>query len=135
MVFPRKGEARTRERPPVSADFRYRANYVEVRGSRMHYVDEGRPDADPVVFLHGNLTWSYLWRNIIPYLTAHARCIAPHLIGMGRSAKPDVDYRFFDHVGYLEGFLDALDLRNITLAYTTGARRSASTTPAATKPT
>ena len=65
-------------------------------------------------FLHGNPTSSYLWRNIIPHVTSLGRAIAPDLIGMGKSDKPDLEYRFFDHVKYVEGFIEALDLKNIT---------------------
>ena len=97
----------------ISAAFPFQSNYVEVNGSKMHYVDEG--SGDPVLFLHGNPTSSYLWRNIIPYVSPHARVIAPDLIGMGRSDKPDIDYRFYDHAAYLDAFIEALDLRNITL--------------------
>ncbi len=79
----------------------------------MHYIDEGA--GDPILFLHGNPTSSYLWRNIIPYLVPHGRCIAPDLIGMGKSDKPDLDYRFFDHANYVEGFIKKLDLSNLTL--------------------
>ncbi|MDX1608860.1 MAG: haloalkane dehalogenase [Halofilum sp. (in: g-proteobacteria)] len=97
----------------IPVDFPFTSRYVEVHGARMHYIDEG---AGPVVlFLHGNPTWSYLWRNIIPWLSPHARCIAPDLIGMGRSDKPDLDYRFFDHVRYLDGFIEALALDRVTL--------------------
>jgi haloalkane dehalogenase len=98
---------------PIAAEFPFEAHFVEVHGARMHYVDEG--SGDPVLFLHGNPTSSYLWRNIIPHLTDRARCIAPDLIGMGQSDKPDIAYRFFDHYKYLVGFIEALDLRNITL--------------------
>jgi haloalkane dehalogenase len=97
----------------ISADFPFKANYVEVHGSQMHYVDEGT--GDPILFLHGNPTSSYLWRNIIPHLTSLGRCIAPDLIGMGKSDKPDIGYRFFDHARYLDGFIEALGLTNITL--------------------
>ena len=79
----------------------------------MHYVEAGT--GDPIVFLHGNPTSSYLWRNVIPHLAPLGRCIAPDLIGMGRSGKPDIEYRFFDHVRYIDGFVDALGLRDITL--------------------
>ncbi|MFK7803538.1 MAG: haloalkane dehalogenase [Anaerolineae bacterium] len=98
---------------PISADFPFESNYIEVKGSRMHYVDEG--SGDPILFLHGNPTSSYLWRNVIPHLTQHGRCIAPDLIGMGKSDKPNIDYRFFDHADYLDGFIKALGLTNITL--------------------
>ena len=72
-------------------------------------------EGDPILFLHGNPTWSYLWRNIIPYLAPQGRCIALDLIGMGRSDKPDIHYGFFDHAAYLEAFIAKLGLRNLTL--------------------
>lgn len=80
----------------------------------MHYVDVG--EGDPILFLHGNPTSSYLWRNIIPHLSTRARCIAPDLIGMGKSDHPDIPYRFDDHYRYISGFIDALDIgSNLTL--------------------
>jgi len=97
----------------ISADFPFQPHHVEVLGSRMHYVDEG--SGRPVLFLHGNPTSSYLWRNIIPYLSTSSRCIAPDLIGMGKSDKPDIEYRFFDHVKYLDGFIEALGLEDLVL--------------------
>jgi haloalkane dehalogenase len=97
---------------PISADFPFKSNFVEVHGSKIHYVDEGQ--GDPVLFLHGNPTSSYLWRNIIPYVTSQARAIAPDLIGMGKSDKPDLDYRLVDHFKYVEGFIEKLGLKNIT---------------------
>ncbi len=96
----------------ISSDFPFESKYVEVEGSRMHYVEEG--SGDPILFLHGNPTSSYLWRNIIPYAAQAGRAIAPDLIGMGRSDKPDIGYRFFDHVRYVDGFIEKLRLRNIT---------------------
>jgi haloalkane dehalogenase len=68
-----------------------------------------------VLFLHGNPTSSHIWRNIIPHVAPFGRCIAPDLIGYGQSGKPDIDYRFFDHVRYLDAFLDALDIRDVVL--------------------
>ncbi len=97
----------------ISADFRFESKYVEVLGSRMHYVDEGV--GDPVMFLHGQPTSSYLWRNIIPHVAPVARCVAPDLIGMGKSDKTDLEYRFVEHVKYVEGFIEKLGLENITL--------------------
>lgn len=97
----------------ISAAFPFESKFLEVRGSRMHYVEQG--EGDPVLFLHGNPTSSYLWRNIIPHVSGNARCIAPDLIGMGKSDKPDLEYRFFEHANYIEGFIDALGLTNITL--------------------
>ena len=80
----------------------------------MAYVDEGA--GDPIVFLHGNPTSSYLWRNIIPYCTEIARCLAPDLIGMGQSgSSPSGSYRFNDHAGWLEAWLDGMGLNeNVT---------------------
>jgi haloalkane dehalogenase len=83
-----------------------------VHGRSMAYVDVGK--GDPIVFLHGNPTSSYLWRNIIPHLSTGYRCIAPDLIGMGDSDKlpdsgPD-SYTFAEHRTYLDGLLDELDL-------------------------
>ena len=97
----------------ISADFPYASHYAEVHGSQIHYVEEG--NGDPVLFLHGNPTSSYLWRNIIPHVQSHARCIAMDLIGMGKSDKPDIDYSFFDHAQYVEGFIETLGLQNLTL--------------------
>jgi len=79
----------------------------------MHYVDVGK--GDPILFLHGNPTSSYLWRNIIPYLQTKGRCIAPDLIGMGKSDKPDIDYTYDDHYEYLVKFIEKLKLKKITL--------------------
>ena len=97
----------------ISADFPYTSHYAEVQGSQIHYVEEG--SGDPILFLHGNPTSSYLWRNIIPHVQSHARCIAMDLIGMGKSDKPDIDYSFFDHAKYVEGFIETLGLQNLTL--------------------
>lgn len=97
----------------ISAKFPFEPNFVEVNGSKMHYVDVG--EGDPILFLHGQPTSSYLWRNVIPHLQASGRCIAPDLIGMGKSDKPKIDYKFEDHYDYLEKFIDQLGLKNITL--------------------
>jgi haloalkane dehalogenase len=101
------------EEREISADFPYTSRFVEVHGSKMHFIDQGK--GDPILLLHGNPTSSYLWRNIIPYLTPHARCIAPDLIGMGKSDRPKLGYRFFDHSRYVGGFIEAMGLENVTL--------------------
>src|SRR5215813_727830 len=88
----------------ISTEFPFQSNFVQVHSSKIHYIDEGK--GEPILFLHGNPTSSYLWRNVIPHLTGNARCIAPDLIGMGKSDKPDNEYRFFDHVKYIERFID-----------------------------
>ena len=86
---------------------------IDVLGSRMAYVDVGQGPV--VLFQHGNPTSSYLWRNVIPHVAPYARCIAPDLIGMGASDKPDIAYRVEDHARYFEGFIDALGLTDVVL--------------------
>lgn len=86
---------------------------VEVKGSRLHYLEAGA--GDPILFLHGNPTSSYLWRNVIPHVEDRGRCIAVDLIGMGRSGKPDIAYHLVDHIAYIDAFIDALGLSNLTL--------------------
>ncbi len=98
---------------PITETVPYPSRFVDVLGSRMHYVEGG--SGDPVLFLHGNPTSSYLWRNVMPHLDGVARCIAPDLIGMGQSDKPDLEYRLVDHVRYVDGFIEALGLENVTL--------------------
>jgi haloalkane dehalogenase len=72
----------------------------------MAYREAGKPDAPVALFLHGNPTSSYIWRNILPLVAPVAHCIAPDLIGFGQSGKPDIEYRFEDHVRYFDAFLD-----------------------------
>ncbi len=83
---------------------------VEVRGRRMAYVEMG--EGDPIVFLHGNPTSSYLWRNVMPHAAELGRCLAPDLIGCGDSEKlPDSgpgSYHYFEHLEHLDGFLEAV---------------------------
>ncbi|HEX2713825.1 MAG TPA: alpha/beta fold hydrolase, partial [Candidatus Acidoferrales bacterium] len=87
---------------------------ITVLDTEMSYVDTGQ--GDPIVFLHGNPTSSYLWRNIIPYLTGHGRCLAPDLVGMGQSGKsPAQAYRFVDHARYLDAWFEALNLTSIVI--------------------
>lgn len=94
----------------ISADERYEKKFATVEGKRMAYVETGA--GDPIVFLHGNPTSSYLWRNVIPHLADQGRCIAPDLIGMGDSEKLTDSgpgrYRFVEHRAYLDGLLEAL---------------------------
>lgn len=100
-------------KPDISADFPFEPHYIDVHGSKIHYVDEG--SGDPILFLHGQPTSSYLWRNIIPHVTSVGRAVAMDLIGFGKSDKPDIEYRFFDHVKYVEGFIEEMGLKNVTL--------------------
>ncbi|MEM9454563.1 MAG: haloalkane dehalogenase [Myxococcota bacterium] len=97
----------------ISAEFPFESRFVEVHGSKIHYVEQG--EGAPILFLHGNPTSSYLWRNIIPHVSGQGRAIAMDLIGMGKSDKPDLEYRFVDHYRYVEGFIEALGLRDLTL--------------------
>jgi haloalkane dehalogenase len=87
---------------------------VKVLDSWMAYTDTGSGQV-PVVFLHGNPTSSYLWRNVIPHVTSWARCLAPDLIGMGTSGKPDIPYRYTDHVRYLDAWFEALGLGDVVI--------------------
>ncbi len=100
-------------------DYPFDPHYLEVGdGLRLHYLDEGPADAPPVLLLHGEPSWSFLYRKMIPVLTAAGhRCIAPDLIGFGRSDKPadQDDYSYQVHVDWMtEALFDRLDLREIT---------------------
>jgi len=98
--------------------YEFAANYVDIDGLRMHYVDEGPRNADPVLMLHGEPSWSYLYRHMIrPITDAGFRAIAPDLIGFGKSDKPArrSDYSYLSHVNWMRQFLEALDLTEITL--------------------
>ncbi len=99
----------------VSAADPYARRRVRVLDSEMAYVDAGA--GDPIVFLHGNPTSSYLWRNVIPHMERLGRCLAPDLIGMGDSGKaPNGSYRFVDQSRYLDAWFDTLGVRaNVVL--------------------
>lgn len=97
----------------ISDAFPFESSFVEVNGQQIHYVEKG--EGKPILFIHGNPTSSYLWRNIIPHAAKHGRAIALDLIGMGKSDKPDLAYRFVDHVPFVDGFIEALGLEEITL--------------------
>ncbi|HNC98822.1 MAG TPA: alpha/beta fold hydrolase [Myxococcota bacterium] len=89
-------------------------HWIDANGGRQHYVDEGK--GDPILFVHGNPTWSFYWRAAIVHFRDRYRCVAPDHIGCGRSDKPqDWSYRLADHIGNLENLVLKLDLRNITL--------------------
>jgi haloalkane dehalogenase len=79
-------------------------------GTTMAYLESGESGAPVALFLHGNPASSYIWRNIIPLVAPVAHCVAPDLIGFGASGKPDIAYRFFDHVRYLDALIDALGI-------------------------
>jgi haloalkane dehalogenase len=96
----------------------FEPHYVDIGGLRMHYVDEGPATADPVLLLHGEPSWSYLYRKMIPLLVeAGHRVIAPDLIGFGKSDKPTEigDYTYQRHVDWVRQFVEDLGLQGITL--------------------
>jgi haloalkane dehalogenase len=103
------------ERFTTLPGFPYEPSYVEVEGLRMAYVEHG--SGDPILLLHGEPTWNYLYRHMIPPLAQAGRVIAPDLIGFGRSDKPVLDnaYTYRSQVRWLRGFIQALNLDRITL--------------------
>ncbi|PYM69844.1 MAG: haloalkane dehalogenase, partial [Candidatus Rokuibacteriota bacterium] len=95
---------------PLTASDRYPRERVAVLDTELAYVEAGA--GDPIVFLHGNPTSSYLWRNVIPHVEGLGRCLAPDLVGMGDSGRsPGGSYRFVDHARYLDAWFEALGLR------------------------
>ena len=100
------------------ADYPFAPHYVDIDGLRMHYLDEGPADAEPVLMLHGEPSWSYLYRHMIrPVADAGLRVIVPDLIGFGKSDKPVKrrDYTYAGHVDWMRQFVEALALERITL--------------------
>ena len=103
--------------------YSFAPHYVDVPDGeggklRVHYIDEGPRDADPVLMIHGEPSWCYLYRKMAPIITAAGfRAVAPDLIGFGRSDKPSkrTDYTYQRHVDWMRSFLEQVDLRNITL--------------------
>ncbi len=104
-------------------DFPYEPNYTEIQDGedgtlRIHYVDEGSRTADPIVLMHGEPTWCYLYRKMIPILVSEGyRVVAPDLIGFGRSDKPSehADYTYQRHVDWMLQWLEQVNLNRITL--------------------
>ncbi|CAM5212503.1 Haloalkane dehalogenase OS=Bosea thiooxidans OX=53254 GN=dhaA PE=3 SV=1 [Bosea thiooxidans] len=88
---------------------------VEVLGSSMAYRSAGESGGPVALFLHGNPTSSYIWRDIIPGVASTAHCIAPDLIGFGQSGKPPISYRFADQARYLDAFIDAMEIEQAYL--------------------
>lgn len=93
----------------------YASRWIEVNGAKMHYMETGDPAGDPILLLHGNPTWSYLWRNIMPHLEDSGRVIAVDLIGMGKSDKAEIGYSFVEHREYLWRFIELMKLDNMAL--------------------
>lgn len=99
-------------------DFPYVPHYLEIGGLRIACIDEGPRDAAPILLMHGEPTWSFLYRKMIPpLLDAGHRVIAPDLVGFGRSDKPShpADYSYRNHVLWMNAWLEAMDLRQVTL--------------------
>jgi haloalkane dehalogenase len=99
--------------------FDFEPHYTEINGLRVHYLDEGPPEAAPVLLLHGEPSWCYLYRKMIPVITrAGLRAVAPDFAGFGRSDKPASrdDYSYQFHVDVMTAFVEGLDLRDVTLA-------------------
>jgi haloalkane dehalogenase len=112
--FVRTPEERFKNLP----NYHFASHYTNLDGLRMHYVDEGPGSADPILMLHGEPSWSYLYRHMIPVCAAAGhRVIAPDLIGFGKSDKPTQikDYSYQSHMDWLLQFIESLDLNNITL--------------------
>jgi len=95
------------QNPDISPDDQHARSRMDLLGTHMTYVEVGQ--GDPIVFLHGNPTSSYLWRNIIPVVSDRGRCLAPDLVGMGESGPaPDGNYRFLDQARYLDAWFEAV---------------------------
>lgn len=106
------------ERFVALPDYPFDPHYVDVNGLRLHYVDEGPRDAPPVLLLHGEPSWSYLYRHMIPPLAAAGhRVVAPDLVGFGKSDKPADrdDYSYGGHVAWMTAFVERLGLTGVTL--------------------
>ncbi|KAJ57039.1 hypothetical protein ACMU_00680 [Actibacterium mucosum KCTC 23349] len=99
--------------PVISEEQSLTVKMIPVLDSEIAYVESGT--GAPVLFIHGNPTSSYLWRNVLPYAAETGRAIAFDLIGMGNSGKPDIDHSYADHYAYVEGFVEAMELTDITL--------------------
>lgn len=98
-----------------SAAYPFESKFITVDGYKIHYIEEGQ--GDPILFIHGNPTWSYLWRNILPAVARETgkRGIALDLLGFGKSDKPDIEYTVALHYKIVEGFIEQLGLKNVTL--------------------
>lgn len=99
-------------------DYNFAPHYAQVAGLRIHYLDEGPPEGEVVLLMHGEPSWSYLYRKMIPVITAAGyRAVALDLVGFGRSDKPALrsDYTYQKHIDWLGGWLQAVGLKDVTL--------------------
>ena len=93
----------------------FKPNFFNGNGFKQHYIDEGPKDGNPILMLHGEPTWGYIYRNFIPQLSEKYRVIVPDLMGFGKSETPqDKEYTLKTHVENLARLIDFLDLKNIT---------------------
>lgn len=97
----------------IATDFPYPSHYVDINGAKLHYIKEG--EGDPILFLHGVPASSYVWRNVIPHLATLGCCIAPDLMGFGKSDKPAIEYTITDHIRYLDKFIESLKLDKLII--------------------
>ena len=99
-------------------DYPFKPNYIQLGDIRIHYVDEGESSEEVVLLIHGEPTWSYLYRKMVPIVSESGyRVIVPDLVGFGKSDKPinQEDYTYEKHVGWISSFVESLDLTNINL--------------------
>ncbi|MEC9106878.1 MAG: haloalkane dehalogenase [Candidatus Neomarinimicrobiota bacterium] len=99
-------------------DYPFKPNYIQLGDIRIHYVDEGESSKEVVLLIHGEPTWSYLYRKMVPIVSESGyRVIVPDLVGFGKSDKPinQEDYTYEKHVGWISSFIESLDLTNINL--------------------
>jgi haloalkane dehalogenase len=109
-------DAARRRVSPFAAEFPFAPQFLGLDGAAMHYVDEGPRDGETLLFLHGNPTWSFLWRNLIKSLRGRYRCVAPDHIGCGLSDKPEAyRYRLDQHIANQERLVTELGLARVTL--------------------
>ena len=102
---------------PFASEYSFEHRFLDVDGGALHYVDEGPRDGSPILFLHGNPTWSFLWRRLITALSDRHRCVALDHIGCGLSDKPqDWPYTLEAHIANVERLVLELDLHDVTLA-------------------
>ena len=99
----------------ISSNFPFQSKYINVLDSNIHYIDLNKESEKTFLFIHGNPTSIYLWRNIIPYVSPLGRTVALDLVGMGKSGKPKIEYSFQDHIAYLDVFIKKLVLKNVIL--------------------
>ncbi len=99
--------------PFISASYPFQSQFLKVKGANLHYIEEGK--GKPILFVHGMPSSSYIWRNIIPYLRSYGRCIALDLIGHGKSDSPDIEFSIEDHLAYLTGFIEQLELKDLII--------------------